>query len=142
MVLIGIMYCDDIGMRKPGNEPGLQVEAFNKIAISGKPGRENLQLLPGQGSPGALCRHEPSPPGQRGPGSCSFQASHRSDRLVARNCRGEDAMPVLRPLSSSSRGTIDRAPTAECLAPGEYQYGLAKLDFISLLQRVGLVFIH
>ena len=42
MVLIGIMYCDDIGMRKPGNEPGLQVEAFNKIAISGKPGRENL----------------------------------------------------------------------------------------------------
>src|SRR5205085_12310267 len=42
MVLIGIMYCDDIGMRKPGTEPGLQIEAFNKIAISGKPGRENL----------------------------------------------------------------------------------------------------
>src|SRR5436305_1992219 len=42
MVLIRIVYCDDVRVREPGNETGLLVETFNKIAISSKPGWENL----------------------------------------------------------------------------------------------------
>src|SRR5437667_12756843 len=42
MVFTGIMDGDNIRMGQSGNKFCLQVEAFNKIAISGKPGRKYL----------------------------------------------------------------------------------------------------
>src|SRR5437588_4211311 len=41
-MLAGIVNRDNIGMGELGNETGLQVEAFNKVAVGGKPGRKNL----------------------------------------------------------------------------------------------------
>ena len=115
MVLICIVYCDDIGMRKPGNEPGFQVEAFDKIAISGKPWRENFHSYFPVKVLLVRLVDTSHPPLAKGGQDLIVSKRHTDQIVLLHEIAGAKMLCqscALSPHPRASRGTIYRAPTA------------------------------